>query len=375
MATSGKQLSSLPQAATATSSNELLTWQGTGAAQRIGRDTFVGSLPKYRQKSTAYAVGDIVYPSAVSMQKLVCVVAGTTGSSSISYSSTEGALTTDGSVVWQTDSLADGNYTAMHQNGIAGGRDITAYWNNGYMSTNIRAGVFVGMHIGDYIIKTVFTPETTYTDKAGASVTQAAATYSNVKWLIGAFDPHIHCGDIVTTAHHVLLIPNTTLQRNVSMNPTNDTTGGYLGSDMWTVHMPIWSTAIKAAFGATHVLSYREILSNAINATAPSGAGAGLVGTASDWVWTDVEVNIPNEQMIYGGRVSGGFYDGGDWPQQLPLFAFKQYVGGDERSWYWLRAVASASRFAYAGGNGVAYAGGASQAVADGGIRPYFLLY
>ena len=264
--------------------------------------------------------------------------------------------------------------SAAAHNGIYRGKDLTSYFDSGDMSTAIANGSFDDIFIGDYITKTVTTAATTYTDKAGNSQTQAAATYSNVKWLVAACDPHLHCGDTETTAHHVLLIPSTTLQKNVSMNPTNDTTGGYLGSDMWTVHMPIWATAIKAAFGASHVLSHREILSNAINGTIDSGSGAGWVGGATNWAWTDVEVNIPNEPMIYGGKdwSSSGF-DIGDFNKHLPLYALKNNHL-DERSWFWLRSVASASRFAFVGTDGNAAYGDASNSGGNGGIRIYFLL-
>lgn len=329
-----------------------------------------------RQKSTAYAVGDVVRLSALDVsKKLVCVKEGTSGIGELTLSSTaEGTLITDGTCVWQVDSFADGNYDAAHQNGIYRGADITAYWQSGYMSTNIRAGKFVGMHIGDYITKTVNLPAITYTNNSGTQVTQAAQTFSNVKWLLGAFDQHLHCGDTETTAHHVLIIPASTLQRNVPMNDTNTTEGGYLGSKMWTEQMPLWATGIKAAFGEAHVLSHRELLTNAVNATGASSAGAGWVGAATGWVWTTVLVNIPNETMVYGGMVfSSSGFDVGDFPRQLPLYALKcSHL--DDRSWFWLRAVASASRFCVAATNGGAGCLDASNSHATGGIRPYFLL-
>lgn len=263
-------------------------------------------------------------------------------------------------------------HSAEAHNGIFRGKDLTSYFNSGQMSTDIAAGNWTNIYIGDYITKTITLPAITYTDKAGTEQTQAAQTFTNVKWYVAAIDPHIHCGDTETTAHHVLLIPASTLQRNVKMNPTNDTTGAYTGSDMWRVHMPNWANAIKTAFGSAHVLKHRELLANAINATAPSGAGAGWVGTASGWAWTDVEVNIPNEQMIYGGRVWGSGFDGGDFPRILPLYALKcSHL--DDRSWFWLRTVSSASCFAYAHDYGDAGGGGASRALGGGGIRPYFL--
>ena len=269
----------------------------------------------------------------------------------------------------------DNIYTGAHpHNGIYRGKDLTSYWNSGQMSTDIQAGKFDDIYIGDFITKSVTLPAITYTDKAGTEQTQAAQTFTNVKWYVAAIDPHIHCGDAETTAHHVLLIPASTLQRNVKMNPTNDTTGAYTGSDMWRVHMPNWANAIKTAFGSGHVLKHHELLANAINATAPSGAGAGWVGTASGWAWTDVEVNIPNEQMIYGGRVWGSGFDGGDFPRILPLYALKcSHL--DDRSWFWLRAVASASDFALASDRGHASYYGASLSYSYGGVRPYFLAH
>lgn len=260
---------------------------------------------------------------------------------------------------------------AMH-NGLYRGKNLTSYMESGQMSLDIAAGDFSKIYIGDYVIKTVTTAATTYTDKSGAAVTQAAATYTNVKWLVAAIDPHLHCGDTETTTHHILLIPASTLQRNVKMNPTNDTTGAYLGSDMWTVHMPIWTAAIKSAFGAEHVLGHRELLANAINTTDQS-TGGGMTGKSSGWTWVTVEgANIPNEAMVYGGSVFGSSYDVGDFPRMLPLYALKcNHL--EDRSWFWLRAVASSSRFALAGDYGGANSGDAAYSGAGGGVRPYFL--
>ena len=253
------------------------------------------------------------------------------------------------------------------------GDDLTSYFDNGEMSTAIANGSFKDIFIGDYITKTINLPAMTYTNKSGVEVNQAAQTFNNVKWLVAACDPHLHCGDPETTAHHVLLIPESTLQRNVSMNPTNDTTGSYVGSDMWTKHMPNWTTAIKNAFGSTHVLSHKELLPNAINTTVES-TGGGFMGKSSSQAWVTVEgANIPNEAMIYGGLVWGSSHDVGDFPRILPLYAFKcSHL--DDKSWFWLRAVASSANFADASDSGFAYANGASTLYSSGGIRPYFLL-
>ena len=262
---------------------------------------------------------------------------------------------------------------AMH-NGLYRGKDLTEYMESGQMSLDIAAGDFSKIYIGDYVIKSVTTAATTYTNKSGTAVTQAEATYSNVKWLVAAIDPHLHCGDTETTEHHVLLIPASTLQRNISMNPTADTTGAYVGSDMWTKIIPIWTAAIKSAFGAAHVLSHRELLANATSTTVQS-TGGGMTGKSSNWAWTTVEgANIPNEAMVYGGSVFGSSYDVGDFPRMLPLYALKcNHL--EDRSWFWLRAVASSSRFARADPYGDAAYVDASDSGASGGVRPYFLYH
>ena len=247
--------------------------------------------------------------------------------------------------------------TAAAHNSIYRGKDLTEYYNSGQMSADIRAGNFANIYIGDFIIN---------------SVTVNGTVYNNVKWLIAAIDPHLHCGDTETTLHHVLLIPASTLQRNVNMNDTNTTEGGYIGSKMWKTHIPLWVTGIQAAFGSDHVLSHRELLSNAINTTVQGTAG-GFTGKSSNWAWTTVLVNIPNEAMIYGGSVFGSSFDVGDFPRQLPLYALK--CGHlDDRSWFWLRSVASSSRFAIAtSGGGYATYSDASRSYSYGGVRPYFL--
>lgn len=313
-----------------------------------------------REPEKEYALGVIVYNSILSIgKKLVCVKPGITAAGSLTLSdTTEGAIVTDGSVVWIVDSLADGINTAAHKNGIYRGANLTAYWDSGYMSANIQAGVFVGMYIGDYITK---------------SITVSGTAYNNLKWLLAGFDSHLHSGDTETTAHHVVITTENVPGKNIRMNATNVTTGGFVGSEMWTTTLPKWATGIKNAFGAAHILKHRELLTNSVSASAVAGGAGGLTGTANNWAWTDVEVNIPNEPMVYGGRVFGGGYDVGDWPRQLPLFALMG-VHQTTREWFWLRAVASSTYFSYAHGSGNANYCSASSSDASGGLRPISLL-
>ena len=243
-------------------------------------------------------------------------------------------------------------------NALYRGKDITAYWDSGEMSKAIAAGTFAGIYPGDYIVK---------------SVTVDGTTYSNVEWVIGDLDYHLHRGDTDDTTHHVLVFPRAHIG-NKPMNATNITTGGFIGSVMWTTTLPLYATGIKAAFGADHVLNHREMLSNAESDTIASGAGAGKNGATTNWIWSDVTVNLFNEPMVYGGRVfSSSFFDVGDCNTQVAAMRHNKSLSFTRSHWCWLRAVASSLRFANASSSGAADS--ASASTSGGGVRPYFLLY
>ena len=248
-------------------------------------------------------------------------------------------------------------HSAALHNGLYRGKDLTAYFESGEMSAAIATGNFTNIYPGDYIIK---------------SVTIDGTTYSNVKWIVMDLDYHLHAGDTETTAHHVVLMPETTLGTH-RMNETNITTGGFLGSEMWTVHIPKVAAGIKAAFGAAHVLTHRELLSNAVDTDVKSCGYNGWTGAASNWTWADVEVNLCNEPMVYGIRdVSSSFFDVGECTKQLAAFNLNHGLRCSKRQWWWLRAVAYSTNFAYVYGGGDA--GHNSAGYAGGGVRPYFLL-
>lgn len=245
-------------------------------------------------------------------------------------------------------------HSAALHNGLYRGKNLTEYFESGEMSAAIAAGTFEDIYPGDYIIK---------------SVTIDGTTYSNVKWIVMDLDYHLHAGDTETTAHHVVLMPETTLGTQ-AMNATNITTGGYVGSVMWTTHIPKVVTGIEAAFGDTHVLSHRELLTNTVDANVKSAAYNGWTGAASNWAWADVKVNLCNEPMVYGSRhASSSFYDGGECTKQLAAFNLNHGLRCSKRQWWWLRAVAYSTTFANVHNHGAAssyyYASNT-----DGGVRP-----
>lgn len=202
----------------------------------------------------------------------------------------------------------------------------------------ISSGKFTDLYIGDYwVIK-------------------------GVTYRIAAFDYYYNRGDTNFTKHHVVIVPDTSLYK-AQMNTSNVTTGGYTGSAMYKSNLAQAKTTIKAAFGSAHVLTKRELLTNAVNGNTPSG-----------WAWFDSDVELMNEVQVYGS-VAWGAHDGNGYnvasgDGQFPLFMFDR-TKLHNREDYWLRDVASATAFSYVSGNGCANNTYASY---SNGVRPAFCI-
>ena len=215
----------------------------------------------------------------------------------------------------------------------------------------ISAGTFDDMYIGDYWV------------------------INGVNWRIAAFDYYLKCGDTSCTKHHVVIVPDTCLYTAQMHNTSsgayesgataNTTAGGYVGSDMYTTNLEQAKTTIKAAFSG-HVLSHRVYLTNAVTEGHPS-AGA----------WCDSEVELMNEQMVYGGSIFMPIANGSTVytnyrveKSQLPLFALNpSWIA--IRATYWLRDVVTASYFANVYHYGNANYDDASNPI---GVRPAFCI-
>jgi hypothetical protein len=202
----------------------------------------------------------------------------------------------------------------------------------------ISSGKFTDLYIGDYwVIK-------------------------GVTYRIAAFDYYYNCGDTNFTKHHVVIVPDTSLYK-AQMNTSNVTTGGYTGSAMYKSNLAQAKTTIKAAFGSAHVLTKRELLTNAVNGNTPSG-----------WAWFDSDVELMNEVQAYGS-VAWGAHDGNGYnvasgDGQFPLFMFDR-TKLHNREDYWLRDVASATFFSRVAYGGYANYGNASNSF---GVRPAFCI-
>jgi hypothetical protein len=230
--------------------------------------------------------------------------------------------------------LADG---AAAHNCIYRGKNLgTSVTEEQYAA--ISSGKFTDLYIGDYwVIK-------------------------GVTYRIAAFDYYYNCGDTNFTKHHVVIVPDTSLYK-AQMNTSNVTTGGYTGSAMYKSNLAQAKSTIKAAFGSAHVLTKRELLTNAVNGNTPSG-----------WAWFDSDVELMNEVQVYGS-VAWGAHDGNGYnvasgDGQFPLFMFDR-TKLHNREDYWLRDVSSATTFSYVNLHGLATYDYASFSF---GVRPAFCI-
>ena len=189
-------------------------------------------------------------------------------------------------------------------------------------------------------------------------------TIGGVNYRIMDFDYWYQSGDTACTTHHVVVVPDTVLY-NAQMNTTNVTTGGYNGSAMRTSNLNSAKTTIKNAFGASHILSHRELLTNAVSN-----------GNSSGWAWFDADIELMSEHMVYGARAWGGGahvgYDVGNAKSQLSGFKARGDMEHTRSGGYWLRDVSSAPYFCDVTSSGSAGNDGAS---GSGGVRPAFPIY
>lgn len=209
-------------------------------------------------------------------------------------------------------------------------------------SAQITAGTFDDLFVGDYW------------------------TIGGVNWRIAACDQYYRCGDNISLGHHAVVVPDTVLY-NAQWNETNDTSTGYIGSAI-RANIKGENTAtsgaeakVIAAFGASHVLSYRDSYP-----TTYSG------GKATNWAWTDARVELLNEVEVYGSNIwsSAPIFETAINKSQLPLFRLAPQFVNIRAAW-WLRTVYSAAGAARVYSTGDASGYGASGL---NGVRPFALI-
>jgi hypothetical protein len=325
MATSGKQLSSLPSASSIAGNNEFLTWVGNYTAQKVSRDDFIKSLPTYRQPSTTYEVGNIAYHSALPTgYYLECTTQGTTSAGDITPTSTIGGTVSDGTVTWRICNVnANTNYQKIA---------MARHTRTTFTLANLISAVAdqyldkYGIKVGDYYV--------------GASgYTYIVAGLNPLKGTDEYTVTNNHCGLIVCT--------HTTHPWNASGNTytgADNRGAGYANSDLHYYLVNTVLPKVKSDLGESHLYAHKKIFSNAVNTTQYNRFGTNS-GGASAWSWYDNQyISALTEHQVYGGIAwSSSGYDTGEADQQLEVFKEFKHTDIFGNGYVWLRDVASAS--------------------------------
>lgn len=212
-------------------------------------------------------------------------------------------------------------------------------------SAAILAGTFDDLFVGDYW------------------------TINGVNWRIAALDWYYRTGDTDLQTHHVVVVPDASLESSKWNDTNNTTTGGpsggagYVGSLIRSNIKASGNAESKviAAFGSGHVLSYRQLYPTTYNTS----------GEATGWAWTDAKVELMNETLVYGHQVWGANpYEDGIDKCQLPLFRMNPQLVNIRAGW-WLRSVYSAAGACLVTNYGGADGNGASH---SRGVRPLSLI-
>lgn len=185
-----------------------------------------------------------------------------------------------------------------------------------------------------------------------------------VRFIVMAIDWYIHTGDTPLTSHHLVLVPKDILG-TAQMNGTDTTENAYIGSKMFKTYLPEFATKISTALDS-HILTWRSLMSNSINASATGYNG--MPGYASNCAWADTNCRLLNAVDVYGSSLWGNAWDVGESNTQLPGFAMnpellvKLNPEDNSRDGWWLCTVASSKRFVCVSDYGNANADYASHA-------------
>ena len=241
----------------------------------------------------------------------------------------------------QNCDLSEQEITETLHNNIFRGHDLLNYFADlDELQTAVASGDFSKIYIGDYVKQTITYSGTQYT----------------TKYRVAGINTFKNYGDTTLTRNHLVLIPD--LLFDAQMNTSNTTSGGYVGSMMYTTVLPALLTALAGSSSTPFygkIISHRELFPNAEN----------------NWAWYDNSLCLLSEMEAYGSRIFASYGNSIGFYAQMPLFKLNpDYISKFNRHSIWLRSVNSSVAFCYAGSYGYA-----DNAIASGsfGVRPRFL--
>ena len=319
-------VANVPAIVTAISGVGKVTFQGI----RDGVVVTSADVPYTVGENSGTEMVDLPDPGSTTWEQLVAATQASADQAKKAQAATEKAATSLEAVL---------TASAAAHNGIFRGKNLGSVPTEAQRAA-ISAGTFDDLYVGDYW------------------------TNSGVTYRIAGFDYNLRCGDTDFTKHHAVIVPDASMYSH-NMNATNTTEGGYVNSLMRLEGLAQAKEKITAVFGADHVLSHSIYLVNAVTNGKPSGGA-----------WFDGDVELMNENMVYGSHIFAPACDGSTIPtnyttekSQLPLFQLAPHLISN-RQWFWLRDVVSPACFANVGDCGNADCNGASFVA---GVRPYFL--
>ena len=254
--------------------------------------------------------------------------------------------------------------SAAAHNGIYRGVNLLDTYTIEQLHTMVAAGDFSDIYIGDYIEVTIST---------------SYKSDETVRLLVAHLDYFLGNGSTECTSHHILFVPEDCFATTAKMNDTNTTENGYKGSNMHTTVLPTYYEALNGEGALNgHILSHYRYLSSTMTSTTACGSGRGFTGSTTGCTWSETNLCLMNEAMVYGATAySSSALDVADAQSQLALFRLQPDkkiahlgYGSTSRYVWWLASVASSTYFCTCNSVGVASYSVASNTL---GVRPYLL--
>lgn len=263
-------------------------------------------------------------------------------------------------------------------------KDITSYITDGTFWKRLAGTdgyeLFEDIHAGDYFeMSRAITCPNSFNGVTGT------------KWCtIADIDAFMNRGNTGISYHHAIIVPgkgNDASEKQhfglARMNPTSDTTGAYISSEMNTTTIGGVVSAGSTASGATinqqlyaefgsHLKTTRELVSKSLNASGYNRYGT-AGGCSNDWDWASVQAILMSEIEVYGSTVwSSSGYDTGTACKPLALFQQSEVARNNRTGYYWLKDLASAAFFCLSSDYGYSDCNYAN--IANIYVRPRFIL-